>query len=64
MATRPAAMAGPKILDPVITAVFSDVAFGMSTVGTSSVTSPRRAGIVEGVDDTEHEREHVDDREC
>ncbi len=38
-------MAGPKTREPVITAVFNDVAFGMSTVGTSSVTRPRRAGL-------------------
>ena len=43
--TRTPARAGPKMRDPVITAVFNEVAFGMSTVGTSSVTRPRRAGL-------------------
>ena len=43
--TSTPASAGPKMRDPVITAVFSEVALGMSTVGTSSVTRPRRAGL-------------------
>ena len=40
-----AASAGPKILEPVITAVLSDIALGMSMGSTSSVTNPRRAGL-------------------
>ena len=43
--TSAVAIAAPKILEPVITAVFSDIAFGKSTGGTNSVTSPLRAGL-------------------
>ncbi len=43
--TSTAASAGPKIREPVITAVFNDVAFGISCGSTSSVTSARRAGL-------------------
>ena len=43
--TSTAARAGPKMRDPVITAVFNDVAFGISAGSTSSVTSARRAGL-------------------
>ena len=43
--TKAAARAGPKIREPVITAVFRLIAFDMSCSGTSSVTSPRRAGL-------------------
>ena len=43
--TSAVAIAAPKIREPVITAVFKDIAFGKSSIGTSSVTSPRRAGL-------------------
>ncbi len=43
--TSTAARAGPKMREPVITAVFKEVAFGISTGSTSSVTRPRRAGL-------------------
>ena len=45
VATSTAARAGPKIREPVITAVLSDVALGISSASTSSVTSARRAGL-------------------
>ena len=43
--TNAAAKAGPKMRDPVITAVFNDIALLMSAGGTSSTTKPRRAGL-------------------
>ncbi len=43
--TSTAASAGPKIREPVMTAVFNDVAFGISCGSTSSVTRARRAGL-------------------
>ena len=43
--TRIAAIAGPKMRDPVIVAVLSEIALAMSSSGTSSVTNPRRAGL-------------------
>ena len=43
--TSTAPTAGPKMRDDVITAVFSDVAFGISAGSTSSVTRLRRAGL-------------------
>ncbi len=43
--TRTAASAGPKMRDPVMTAVLSDVALEMSSGSTSSMTRPRRAGF-------------------
>ena len=43
--TRDAASAGPKIREPVITAVFNDIALPISCGGTNSVTNPRRDGL-------------------
>ena len=43
--TNAAANAGPKIREPVITAVFNAIALLMSSGGTSSTTNPRRAGL-------------------
>jgi hypothetical protein len=40
-----AVIAGPKIREPVITAVLSETAFVICSSGTSSVTNPRRAGL-------------------
>ena len=45
VSTSTAASAGPKTRAPVITAVFSEVALEMSSGSTSSMTSPRRAGL-------------------
>ena len=60
--TSTAASAGPKMRDPVITAVLSDVAFGISAGSTSSVTSARRAGLSNALTSAEHERQHEDHR--
>ena len=43
--TNAAANAGPKIREPVITAVFNAIALLMSSGGASSTTNPRRAGL-------------------
>ena len=43
--TSVAASAGPNIRDPVITAVFNDMALPISCGGTSSVTRPLRDGL-------------------
>ena len=40
-----AAIAGPKIREPVIVAVLSDMAFEISSGATSSVRNPRREGL-------------------
>ena len=58
--TSVAVIAGPKIREPVITAVLSETAFGdlvlRHELGDES--SPRR--VVERADDAEHERQGVD----
>ena len=63
VATSTPASAGPKMREPVITAVFNDVALGMSDgrdqFGHQS--APRR--IVERVDHTEEQRQRVDHRQ-
>ena len=40
-----AANAGPTMRDPVITAVFSEIALVISCGSTNSITNPRRAGL-------------------
>ena len=40
-----AANAGPNTREPVITVVFSDMAFEISAGSTNSVTNPRRDGL-------------------
>ena len=43
--TSVAVIAGPKMREPVITAVLSETALVIWSSGTSSVTNPRRAGL-------------------
>ncbi len=43
--TNSAARAGPKMREPVITAVLSDTTLEMWRGSTSSITNPRRAGL-------------------
>ena len=40
-----AANAGPKMREPVITAVFNETTLEMCRGSTSSITKPRRAGL-------------------
>ena len=58
-----AARAGPKMREPVMTAVFNETTLEMCRGSTSSITKPRRAGLSTACTMPIGQRHEVDDRE-